>query len=353
MRINKDQICISKTKDFQFFLNRGRGHMWAYLLNRLHWYNYPRMHFVSKFPIHLDIETSAVCNMQCPMCFTTTQDFKKDINKGLMEFSLFKKIIDEAVRYKIYSIRISHRGEPFIHPDIVEFISYAKDSGVKEVSTLSNILALTSELFEKAMKAGLDWLTISFDGLGKTYEEIRKPAKFEESLEKIKAYKAIKNKAGSCKPVIKIQSIWPAINNCAQEYIDLFSPFVDTISSNPLIDYLHNDTPTTIEYFDKFDCPTPYQRLTVLFNGQVPYCHNDEFNTSIVGDVYKDSIYSIWNGSEMNRVRKLHAEHNGVKLLSACKHCFLPRKVEPVVEHFGNRKITVDKYTGRTEEIGK
>lgn len=353
MKINKDQICISRTKDFQFSLNRGKGHMWAYFLNRLYWYNYPRLHFVSKFPIHLDVETSAVCNMQCPMCFTTTDDFKKKIDKGLMEFSLFKKIIDEAVRYKLYSIRISHRGEPFVHPEIIEFISYAKKAGVKEVASLSNILALTPELFEKAMKVGLDWLTISFDGLGKTYEEIRRPAKFEDSLEKVMAYKSIKDKAGSCKPVIKIQSVWPAIKGCAQEYIDLFSPYVDTISSNPLIDYLHCDNPEAIEYWEKFDCPTPYQRLTVLFNGQVPYCHNDEFNTLIVGNILKDSIYNIWNGPEMKSVRKAHSEHKGVNLFPACKHCFLPRKVEPVVEHFGGKKIVVEKYTGRTEEIGK
>lgn len=353
MRINKDQICISRAKDLRFSFSRGKNHMWAYFLNRLHWYNYPRLHFVSKFPVHLDIETSALCNMQCPMCFTTTDDFKKKINTGLMEFSLFKKIIDEAALNKIYSIRISHRGEPFVHPEIVDFISYAKKSGVKEVASLSNILALTPELFEKSMNAGLDWLTISFDGLGKKYEEIRKPAKFEEAVQKIKAYKNIKNAAKSCKPVIKIQSVWPAIKDCAQEYIDLFSPFVDAISSNPLIDYLHNDNPEAIEYWDKFDCPTPYQRLTVLFDGQVPYCHNDEFNTLIVGNVLKDSIYNIWNGPDMKRVRKAHAEHKGVNLLPACKHCFLPRRVEPVAEHFGGRNIIVEKYMGRTEEIGK
>jgi len=353
MRINRDQVCISRAKDFRFFLNRGRGHMWAYLLNRLHWHTYPRLHFVSRFPVHLDIETSAVCNMRCPMCFTTTDDFKAKIDKGLMEFSLFKKAVDEASRYKAYSIRISHRGEPFVHPQAVDFIAYAKQKGIKEVASLSNILALTPELFEKAMKAGLDWLTISFDGLGKTYEEIRKPAKFEESLAKVTAYKSIKEKARSDKPVIKIQSVWPAIKDYAREYIDLFSPFVDAISSNPLIDYLHNDNPEAIEYWDNFDCPTPYQRLTVLFNGQVPYCHNDEFNTFIVGDVLESSIYDIWNGSKMRRVRQAHAQHEGVEVLSACKHCFLPRKAEPVVEHFGGKRIVVEKYTGRSEEIGR
>ncbi|MDD5108768.1 MAG: radical SAM protein [Candidatus Omnitrophica bacterium] len=353
MRINKDQICISERKDLKFNYLRGRGHLVAYLLNRWQWYNLPRFHHVSKFPIHLDIETSALCNMQCPMCFTTTGDFRQKVDKGFMDFSLFKKIIDEAVSYKIYSIRLSHRGEPFINPQIVDFISYAKRAGVKEVSSLSNILALTPELFEKSMKAGLDWLTISFDGLKENYEKIRKPAVFEESVQKIKEYKRIKEAAKSSKPVIKIQSVWPAIKDCADEYIDLFDPYVDAITSNPLIDYLHNDELEKIEYWENFDCPVPYQRLTILFDGLVPYCHNDEFNTFIIGDIKLDKVYNIWNGLHMTKVRQSHREHKGVELLSACKRCFLPRKVEPIVENFGGKKVIVEKYTKRIEEIGK
>lgn len=352
MRINKDQISISRWKDIKFAYKRGRGNFLPYIINRFQWHYYPRLRRVSIFPLHLDIENSALCNMQCPMCFRTTGAFREGIEQGFMPFYLFKKIIDEAAEYRIYSIRISHRGEAFMHPEVIDFIKYAKNSGIKEVSSLSNILSLTPTLFEQAMRAGLDWLTISFDGIGKTYERIRKPAKFEESVEKIKEYKRIKENAGFSKPVIKIQSIWPAIKDCAEEYVKLFQTYVDGIASNPLIDYLHKDDPSEIEYWENFDCPVPYQRLTVLFNGLVPYCHNDEFNTSIIGDVNKNRIYDIWHGNEMAKVRAIHRAGQGIRQLSACKYCFLPRKVEPVIEQIGGRKIAVEKYTKRPEVIG-
>ena len=35
------------------------------------------------------------------------------------------------------------------------------------------------------------------------------------------------------------------------------------------------------------------------------------------------------------------------------RKCYLPRKVVPVIEMIGNKKIEVDKYTERTEEIGR
>ncbi|UCD54948.1 MAG: SPASM domain-containing protein [Candidatus Omnitrophota bacterium] len=352
MRINKDQFSFSKRKNLIFSYKRGYGAIPAYIVNRFQWYFYPKLHYVSKFPIHLDVEISNECNMQCPMCFRTTEFFKKNIEKGFMEFSLFKKVVNEARRYGIYSIRISHRGEAFIHPNVIEFIRYAKRSGIKEVAALSNILALPPLLFEEAMKAGLDWLTISFDGLGPTYEKIRRPAKFKDSYEKVKAYKRIKEKAHSHKPVIKIQSVWPAVRTCAEEFIESFEPYVDGIASNPLIDYLHKDHPQDIEYWENFDCPTPYQRLTILFNGLVPYCHNDEFCTYIIGDIKKDTIRNVWHGPDMTKVRKAHRACQGRTVLSACKHCFLPRKAEPVIEHIGDRKLVVEKYTKRTQKIG-
>jgi MoaA/NifB/PqqE/SkfB family radical SAM enzyme len=222
------------------------------------------------------------------MCYTRTDEFKKLVKRQLMDFGLFKRLVDECVKYRTYSIRISLRGEPFLHPDVIEMIRYAKNAGIKEVSSLTNNYRLTPEMFEQAMKAGLDWLTISFDGLGETYEWVRQPSKFEESSEKIREYKRIKDKAGSVKPVLKVQSVWPAIEDSAQEYYDFFEPYVDMIASNTLIDYLHKDK--NIEYLEDFDCPVLYQRLAVSSDGKV-ICPNDELGECAFGDAHKESLH--------------------------------------------------------------
>jgi MoaA/NifB/PqqE/SkfB family radical SAM enzyme len=284
------------------------------------------------------------------MCYTRTDEFKKLVKKQFMDFELFKKLVDECVKYRIYSIRISLRGEPFLHPDVIEMIRYAKNAGIKEVASLTNNHHLTPEMFEQAMKAGLDWLTISFDGLGETYEWVRQPAKFEESYNKIKEYNRIKDKSKSAKPVLKVQSVWPAIKDCAEEYYNLFEPYVDMIASNPLIDYLHKDK--DIEYFEDFDCPVLYQRIAVGSNGRA-ICINDELGEYAFGDAYEESLNSIWHNEKMNKARQLHREHRGYKELGICQKCYLPRKTQPVMERVGTKKIEVDKYTGRTEEIGK
>lgn len=350
MRINKDQIILSKRKQFQFSYNRAKGHVLTYLKNRIIWYYFPRFHILTEFPDHVDLEISTACDLNCPMCYTRTDEFKKLVKRQFMDFELFKRLVDECVKYKTYSIRISLRGEPFIHPNVMEMIRYAKNAGIKEVSSLTNNYRLTPEMFEQAMKAGLDWLTISFDGLGETYEWVRKPAKFEESFDKIKEYKRIKDKARSAKPVLKVQSVWPAIKDCAEEYYKLFEPYVDMIASNPLIDYLHKDK--DIEYFEDFDCPVLYQRMTVGSDGRV-ICPNDELGEYALGDAYEESLHSIWHNKKINKARQLHREHRGYRELEPCKKCFLPRKTQPTVERIGSKRIEVEKYTGRVEEIGE
>lgn len=351
MKINKGQFTLSKWDEIKFNYKRGKGYLFRYLLNRFKWHYYPRLHYISKFPDHVDIEISSTCNMRCPMCYTITEEFKKRVGRKLMPFELFKKIVDECAKYNVFSIRISLRGEPFIHPDVIKMIKYAHDKGIKEISSLTNGLALTPELFEQAMDAGLSWLTISIDGIGKTYEGIRIPARFDDIVAKIKKYKEIKERRGSEKPVIKVQSIWPAIKDNALEYYNIFHSYVDNIASNPLIDYLDMDK--DIEYESNFDCPVLYQRMVVSSDGLVLLCSNDEFGEYIIGDANQESLYNIWHGEKIQKVRNLHQKHVGYKEIEPCKKCYLPRKTRPVAEKIGKKTIWVNKYTGRTEQIGR
>ncbi|MDA2915366.1 radical SAM protein [Nitrospinae bacterium AH_259_B05_G02_I21] len=352
MKINKGQFTLSTPLQWlKFNLGRGRGHFVRYLTNRFRWHIYPRLGRVSRFPDHVDIELSSACDMVCPMCYTVSDDFKKMVTHKNIDPDLFRKIVDECAHYGTYSIRLSFRGEPFLHRKIVELTRYAKEKGIKEVSTLTNGLRLNPTQFEEMLDAGLDWLTISFDGVGETYEKIRRPAKFDEAVEKIRTYKAIKERRGSAKPVIKVQTVWPAIKDDPQAFYDLFEPIVDQVSTNPLMDYLHLDT--DIEYEEGFSCPVLYQRLVIGSDGKVLLCINDELGRHIVGDVNTQSLYEIWHGERLTEARAIHRQRRGVELLTPCKACHLPRKTEVRRFEVDGRVIQLEAYTKRTEVIGQ
>ena len=154
-----------------------------------------------------------------------------------------------------------------------------KNSGIKEVSTLTHGGILNEDGFEKLIDLDLDWLTISFDGLGETYDKIRHPLKFDDAVEKIKNYSEIKKKRGVVKPVIKVQTVWPAISKNPDKFFNTFKNISDQIASNPLIDYLGNDT--DIEYENDFTCPQLWERLVIGADGTVMMCSNDEFEQNI------------------------------------------------------------------------
>ncbi|MCI9421472.1 MAG: radical SAM protein [Dorea sp.] len=334
----------------QFELNRAEGWEEDYRKYRENWSKYPRQQYVSDYPILVDIELSSLCNLKCPMCYTITEEFKKKVCTQLMDTKLFQKLADEMAG-KVSAVRLSLRGEATLHPDFISCIRYCKDKGIREVSFLTNSAKLNREYFIQAAEAGADWITISIDGVGKQYEDIRKPLKFEDTLKKIKDIYSIKKKNKWNKPVIKVQGIWPAIRDNPSEYYNTFAPYVDLVAFNPLIDYLDKDE--DIVYDEDFICPQLYQRLVIGSDGKALLCSNDEEGNYILGDANNESIYDIWHGERMNRARKLHAM-GSFKEMEVCRKCYLPRATQDDERAFVNgREIIIKNYINRNQTIGK
>lgn len=353
MKINKGQIRLSsRRKNFQFEIKRSKGHFWDFVKNRIRWHFLPRLNHVSEFPSHVDIELSSLCDLNCPMCYTTTDEFKKNVNQKILDLDLFKKIIDECVDHNLYSIRLSLRGEAFLNPHIFDMIDYAKKSGIKEISTLTHGGHLNEEKFEKLIKLDLDWLTISFDGVGEMYNKIRAPLKFEDMVEKIRKFNEIKKAKGVVKPVIKVQTIWPAISKNPEEFYNTFNPIVDQVASNPLIDWLFKDTNEEKLFMENFTCPQLWQRLLIGSDGKVMLCGNDELGAHIVGDINSQSIMEVWHGEKLEKAREIHRRHNGVKEINICKNCQLPRKTIQEKTTINGRTINIDNYINRSQKIG-
>ncbi len=352
MKINKGQFRLNSPLDnLRFDLKRGKGHLLSYFKNRINWHLNPRLHHVSKFPLHVDMEVSSICNLNCPMCYTTTQAFKDKAKPGYIDMDLAKKIIDECASYGLYSMRLHARGEPFLHPKVFEIIEYMKKKGIKEVASLTHGGTLDEDKFEKLIDLGLDWLSISFDGIGETYEKIRYPLKFDDEIQKIKNYQKIKKRRGVTKPIVKVQAVWPAISAKPQEFYNIFSPITDQVASNPLIDYLGNDT--DVVYEENFTCPQLWERLVICWDGKVMLCGNDEMNEHIIGDVTKESLYDVWHGKEMNKARQIHVQHMGVKQIEICKKCYLPRKTVTDSAKVNSRNLNVNNYENRPQSVGK
>jgi len=349
--INKGNYSMD-TAEREARFEQYRGEAWkeGYENYRSQWSTLPQKQIVSDYPLLVDLELSSICNLHCPMCYTITDKFKESVNTTRMDWELFTKIIDE-IAGKVPAIRLSLRGEALLHKRFVDCIRYAKAKGINEVSTLTHGGKLTPDFFKRIVDAGIDWITISADGVGEAYERVRKPLKFKDLMIKIHAMDAYKKEHGLHRPVIKVQGIWPSIRDNPQEYYDTFSSSVDLVAFNPLIDYLGNDS--KIEYLEKFTCPQQYQRLVIGADGLVMKCSNDEENREVIGDVKEESVYEVWHGAKMSAIRELQKTDRGFLKSAVCRSCYLPRKTEDETAEVGGRTFTVKNYVFRIQEIGK
>lgn len=349
--INKGNYSMdSAEREVMFEAYRGEGWEDEYRAYRKAWVENAKNQIISDYPLLVDLELASVCNLKCPMCYTISPEFRKKVNAKLMDFDLYKRLIDEIAGH-VPAIRLSLRGESFLHKRIIDCIRYAKEKGIGEVSSLTNGAKLTGQFLRDVIDAGIDWITVSIDGVGETYEKIRKPIKFDEILDHVKEIDAYKKENGLHRPVIKVQGIWPAIRENPQLYYDTFAPYVDLVAFNPLIDYRFRDA--CIIYEDEFCCPQQYQRLVIGADGFVMKCSNDEENQEVIGDVNKQTIHEIWHGENMKKVRDLLKDPQGFKQSRVCRQCYLPRKtVEDEVARINNREFIIKNYLNRTQKIG-
>jgi MoaA/NifB/PqqE/SkfB family radical SAM enzyme len=326
-----------------------------YTAYRRMWEELPKNREIRDYPLLVDLEMASKCNLNCPMCPTVTDEFqelrKETFASGLMDFELAKRIIDE-VHPHIFSLRLSWVGEPTLNPNLIKTVKYAKRKGIKEVSFLTNGTKLHLDYMKKLIEAGLDIMTVSIDGMGEIYNNIRAPLTFDKTLTKLIKLKEYKEANGISKPLIKIQGVWPAIRPNPGEYYNTFEPLVDMIAFNPLIDYLHNDE--DIVYEPGFSCPQPYQRVTIAADGRAAMCSNDDLVGMVVGNAWEQSIHDIWHGEGMQRVRQLHAKEDGFKEIGACRNCYYPRKVEANEQATVNgRQVVIENYVNRIQKIGR
>ena len=73
-------------------------------------------------------------------------------------------------------------------------------------------------------------------------------------------------------------------------------------------------------------CPSPYQRLVIRNNGDViPCCSFFGYNL-VVGNIYENSLYEIWNSAEYKILRDQVNSENFLSKPTPCQLCILGRQ---------------------------
>lgn len=322
---------------------RAHGKALPYLLNRLQWKYAPRR-VVPKFPLNIDIEVSSKCQLECDHCFRQYMDIGEN---QFMPLEQYRRIVDECGKHGLFTLKFSMRGEPLTHPDIVEMVSYAKRRGIREVWINTNGGLLSERMARGLITAGVDWLTVSFDGLGEIYESIRKPLKYAETLEKLKTLRRVRDEL-KAHTLLNVQSLWSAIKHNPDEYVALMKGIVDRVAYNPDMNFKE----AILIPNDRFVCPRLWQRLCITSSGNYLKCPSDFQMEEVLGNVRDFSVKQAWDVLQQ-RQRRLHLE--GRKKESAvcakCHHGATKKRATVTIEGATREDYTYD-YTKEFPGVG-
>ena len=293
-----------------------------FLEYRQRWHEYPSKFIVGEFPIHLDIEATNVCNLRCPFCSVTFNNWGP-YRRGYMDLSLFQRVIDEGVANGLCSIKLSMRGEPMLHPKLSEMIRYAKEKGIMDVYFNTNATLLNEAKINQLIDSGLDRISISFEGTTKeVYEGYRVGARYEDVLSNIKRLRLIRDKRGLSHPQIRVQTVLlPELDESFPQYVEFWQSIADEVA---YLDLMHESPKDDHQgLVANWACPFLWQRMAILWDGSLLPCHMhgvSDFSVMYLGNVKEVSIKEMWRSQKVSQYRELHKSGQAHKL-KACDRC--------------------------------
>lgn len=297
---------------------------------------------ITKKPLHwgmpfsLEIEPTTSCNLRCPQCPSGLREFSR--NTGMLDFPLYKKVIDEVHEDLVYLI-LYFQGEPFLNKKFLDFVRYAASKNIY-TATSSNAHYFTDEMAKATIESGLDRLIISIDGTTQeTYGKYRIGGNLEKVMEGTQNLVKWKKKLGRTTPHIIWQFIAfrhnehqiPEIKRLAREIgVDELG-----IKTAQIYDYQTSDefipTNEDLSRYKKTEegyqiknkllnqCWRLWKGSVITWDGLVVPCCFDKDATHRFGDVSAESFEKVWTNERYKGFRQAILKSR--KEIDICTNC--------------------------------
>jgi radical SAM protein with 4Fe4S-binding SPASM domain len=260
--------------------------------------------------IYLEITNN--CNLSCDFCI------KNDRKNKIMSFDEFKIIINKISNYTNY-LYFHVLGEPLIHPNINEFINYAKDNNIN-VNITSN-----GYLIDKIKTKNIRQLNISLHSYNEKYL-----VSLDDYINKIfkKTDEIKENTYISYRIWLKSKNTYKIINKLNEKY-----------NTNLTIDILEKKTNIKLDeniflsiskefiwpdlsnnyYNEKGNCYALKDHIGILVDGTIIPCCLDSKGVIKLGNIFTDDLEDIINSKRFNSMLKCFKDNKKTEEL--CKHC--------------------------------
>ncbi len=266
----------------------------------------------------LHVESTMICNLRCIMCYQSDPKMQNEINSArikTMPWDLFTKVADEAAARGCCAVVFAGRGEPTLNPRFSEMLRYCHNKGILDIKFNTNVMTLTEAKVREWLSLGA-FLTIVFsvDAADKeTFEKIRIGSDFDRIVSNIEMFNRIRREEFPNSPIrTRVNMVTFQDDQDSEKARAFWSPLVDEFSA-------HN---ATFEQSGSIYQPDPgglppnvapdkicsqlFGHLYIWADGTVNPCENDYLSHLKLGNIQTESIYDLWNGPKMMKLRIAH-----------------------------------------------
>jgi radical SAM protein with 4Fe4S-binding SPASM domain len=291
-------------------LNRAKL-LWGYLRRKT---------VLGGLPVEYIVETTAKCNLYCPMCPRETHRQAKED----MPDEIFARLVRESGASAEHMMLIG-LGEPFLDPKIFDRIEYCDRHNVSTLLSTNGTL-LDEAASDRILGSPLEHITLSFDGSTKeSFEYYRKGARFEKVRDNFVRFARMKHERGSKVQVVvqmvRMERNWNEVDDFVRFWSAL--PGVDQVRIKADETNLMQPEGGHVPEDWKHPCHYLWRGpMYVKHNGDVyPCCQSYMLDGGPVGNIGRQPLGEIWNGPQMRDLREKHISGRAGEI-GMCAKCF-------------------------------
>jgi len=275
---------------------------------------------LSDKPHHVSLELTSVCNAKCIMC--PRHNMEREMK--VMDFNLFKKIIDDCAELGVKRFGLNGYGEIFTakkyYAEFIDYLQLMIPDAVIIINT--NASLMWEEQAQYLIDKKIDTVHVDIDGATKkTFETVREKLNFEDVVNNTKRLIELRKAQGKIFPKVRVGMIVQKENDHEyKQHFEMWKDVADYTSQDYMVSRLNSVVKYKEEKIVGHPCSLPFFDLNIWSDGNAVMCCDDWNGEEKMGNVMNSSIKEIWNNEKFKNVRKLHQEGRAAEL-STCSKC--------------------------------